>query len=1298
MTERSKAKKIMVELIKQAKDLGLFQDKKGKLNTKVYSGFANNLSDANERHFATRKLQEYNDLLRGSIAFKLPINTSNQRKLQEMNQIMQVDAHIFLNLDDRLREGAIFSEERHKYQHENWRAVVLPAKILSKFPLGKMMIGSSEKEIKELEDLHGELPLSPLLGEFLDEIKLSCQKNGYNQELLNYINNIRSALRGIMLINKIPNTRAFIAAIPIENEQLNFDEEKIIINRYKYNQLEETATEFSKLFKDNEYNYNNGFEYRKNCCLFSLLISNYKIPIEKYYKKFGEVNYKSLFNLVKEPADIYEKDYDENGNEYSRLIKAHEEYSEKGDLSCSLNEVIKFFEKFRLSLYVFDGSSKQRLIFKYIHENPHKKISPNPLYLIVHEKHVWQIDNNLESLWKKKLNDEVIYEPSSKYRIIKDFTVSSNFVNSKTELLEAIKQIKPNEKNEIYYNGSIRDLLFDFKFRDGINVSNVKYKNNEIEQMTLTINNELKCVIKKYVLEGERGLNFQNKEEYNCYNEYFEKIYKKILRKEYLSDFNENTNRLLREYMKCPHTGYLNDSYKTTECDTFDKNKAYTSLLMNLDEIPVFSVFDDFEEYNGEEIEDNNYYFIEMNGQYEMIERIITKQKFTYIHGFLLKEIKETCKILNVMKPYKLSKIEGIKELIKELYEDSRVRVQLKKFLINSIIGLTGKRYNKNIDTVVLKNPNEAATYYEDGYNGTIITNSENKEENLYVMRKEKIKELKSSFYPIQLLIYDKQKLELIKMAKYLQSLDFKIHYMHVDCLYITGDISKIDQNMLSNEQNFESIGKYKLNKSEINAEFAIELVENNNYNTYNPRPHIQHTLENENLNTKFENSEETNNILNNNCLILAQYAGSGKSTLTMNYKKEINKLYVCPTGKMVKDYRNKNSSYEACTINEFTGTHVIEDCKMNTFNSAPYSIIIFDEIYQYRLDMLQKIFRYMEAHEDKKYFATGDLKQLEPIYEHFNYVNPEYCDKAIKKLFKQSILLNEIRRLEKQEDKDKLKAFMKDLYENKLKIVSCIEKHFNDKIYESIEDIPEIENKTGLTYYNLIKNELNRYIYKMKYGEDIDYKIGTELICNDFLKVRRNKENVRFIRNDTYEIKDINEKTVILNGVDIGDIEIQRSELKHFDFTYAITCGSIQGMTIEQPYIICDWEDSIISCNWITTAITRSNNFNNLYFLRNSKNTNGEITNIHKKIYSYRKQDRDAGREFNYKEYINYKWVLNALKKCCYKCSRCNCVLQTQYQKGDLHQWSINRIDNSKAHIMDNCEISCLSCNHMYK
>src|SRR5271157_4688653 len=80
---------------------------------------------------------------------------------------------------------------------------------------------------------------------------------------------------------------------------------------------------------------------------------------------------------------------------------------------------------------------------------------------------------------------------------------------------------------------------------------------------------------------------------------------------------------------------------------------------------------------------------------------------------------------------------------------------------------------------------------------------------------------------------------------------------------------------------------------------------------------------------------------------------------------------------------------------------------------------------------------------------------------------------------------------------------------------------------------------------------------------------------------------------------------------------------------------------------------------------------------------------NIDKKIENYKEQDIKAERPLD--NYIKKDEVMELFKKQKYVCYYC-------WSLRTVYDWSLDRIDCSKAHTSDNCVIACINCNRQCK
>ena len=104
-----------------------------------------------------------------------------------------------------------------------------------------------------------------------------------------------------------------------------------------------------------------------------------------------------------------------------------------------------------------------------------------------------------------------------------------------------------------------------------------------------------------------------------------------------------------------------------------------------------------------------------------------------------------------------------------------------------------------------------------------------------------------------------------------------------------------------------------------------------------------------------------------------------------------------------------------------------------------------------------------------------------------------------------------------------------------------------------------------------------------------------------------------------------------------------------------------------------------------------------NYYDFVDSNITEVNLEELDKKFIEEKnkKEDKEKGRAFYLHEYVNHNWVLNQLEKQMYRCynDSCGVNLELDYEDGSRNQYSIDRIDNDKAHLVDNSRLLCLNC-----
>ena len=116
---------------------------------------------------------------------------------------------------------------------------------------------------------------------------------------------------------------------------------------------------------------------------------------------------------------------------------------------------------------------------------------------------------------------------------------------------------------------------------------------------------------------------------------------------------------------------------------------------------------------------------------------------------------------------------------------------------------------------------------------------------------------------------------------------------------------------------------------------------------------------------------------------------------------------------------------------------------------------------------------------------------------------------------------------------------------------------------------------------------------------------------------------------------------------------------MNHFILSYANTCHSVQGMSIDEPITIFDVNTPYVDRYFVWTALTRSTNFENVTIFEHSKDDVESLTKsrvkqyFENKVKGYKSQDQLANRAYD-NNFIDAEWIkaeyakLDKNKKCC--------------------------------------------------
>ena len=1012
-------------------------------------------------------------------------------------------------------------------------------------------------------------------------------------------------------------------------------------------------TDTLKSFYTSEYVINN---YKPRSCWLSLLCEVYKEPIEKYLKK-TKISYESIHAIIGD-GELKEKD---NG--------------------YSFKQVIKFFEKFTLGLYVFDISFN--IVVKHEPQRRNRHINPEYLYVIFHNGHIYHVNNDLHKL-SHKLNmyveKSVVQEPTDKYYLHnhKELENKAMIINNFDDLKDIIKNDDIKGDIHLVYQESCLSLWVDLLTKMKYEAS-IKMKDGKInfDSISLKNINDKNITISKY---SEKGVTFDktfdNNEMFHNYLDKKNQITSKLLNKNYISSYNEQVQGMLKTYYGNALIGSFENIYEEFEALEIDYNKYYTSILQSIEKIPVINEFDSFEDYKGEEIKDYNLYFVQKKD--DLIEYPL--HHYSLCYGMNIKDIVQKLNIISVLVPSKL-KVNISKGLVKEIYDDSTLTNTMKKDIFNHTIGLFNRGTNKNTFSCV-SNTREEALTLKNAYGGRIIPFKVG-DMKKYINYVEMKKDIKNGFKLLSHMIYDIAHKTLFDLKRKVESYGIKVYKCNTDCLYIDEKNFELFYNENKDMFHESDIGKLKMKKKTINCISTIESKRFvNSYQRVNNDYRREFILNNE------WDRDEINKIIDksNRMIIKADIAGAGKTNAFVNYCKINNKeaLFVCPWNSLC--FSLKHDGNEALTLDKMIGLRFDGDNfkTMKSVDIEDYDIIIFDEIFLYDTYKLSCINDFMKKHSNKKFFSTGDENQNKPI-ETLNIETPKkYYNKIIGDMFYNSIILHDNKRCLLKEDQFKIKKITKSIRECKTKNEALDILKSNFKI---IYDKKDIVNKRNVVALNRTAEWVNSLIHKPVEGQV--YYEGLNLICRKSSRGKDYKLHVNY----TYEILEIKDDIFKLTDNE-NEFNVERKVIDScFRLSYARTCHSYQGLSETEPITIFDVNHFMVDIDWIYTAITRCTDLNNISIYMGKTLYDENIMELKKQIRKmidgHFLADFNNGRLLKNDKFVDVFWTLEQLKKG-NKCSECHKFL-------DISQpecFSIDRIDNNIGHYEFNCRVICRRCN----
>ena len=204
----------------------------------------------------------------------------------------------------------------------------------------------------------------------------------------------------------------------------------------------------------------------------------------------------------------------------------------------------------------------------------------------MHDKHVYEMNDNVKSLQQRVNYDDDERKTlvvSNKYSILEKKGESVEvFCFLPEEVHEAIKIHSQNEdvvQLKIIVTSDIKTILFAL-MDAGYTAPKVNVSATSLTKISIKVNKLLIHILPACNSECEGQLvRHYSLEEYKAYSGAFDKFYKSIIKKEYLSDTHPTVQVIEDTYKITPLMGYFNGAYTNKPIDALDERRAYTECI-----------------------------------------------------------------------------------------------------------------------------------------------------------------------------------------------------------------------------------------------------------------------------------------------------------------------------------------------------------------------------------------------------------------------------------------------------------------------------------------------------------------------------------------------------------------------------------------------------------------------------------------------------------------------------------------------------------------------------------------------
>lgn len=373
-----------------------------------------------------------------------------------------------------------------------------------------------------------------------------------------------------------------------------------------------------------------------------------------------------------------------------------------------------FFKPNRLGFTVYDITG--RIVMHWMPEmdglSRNKRIHPCHGYFTLHNDHMLPMLEDTKSLGgslslQKHHDDDDMETPPDRFPKVQ-FDPSQYHQCPTFESLQALIREHKDASDSIlhvHYNESL--ALLNYDLRKLGHEPAIQVYNNQIVRLTVRNPGIPTIIISRFPVQLDEPLEGIPADAYATFIDGLSKLVNTMLSGEYRSTYSSSLQAAFQHYGRGPLNRRFEKQAPTRSIGV-DVVRAYTSILCGLEYIPVFIEGDVFEPYDGHAIEPYTLYQVK-NIRSTVESWFVADKEVSMMSGMTLKECGVPVQVLAFCRPANLER-NRIGSVIQDIYEGS-LPDSLKKWVVNCVIGLAGKRTNRKQDGVFTTDLKEAYNF-----------------------------------------------------------------------------------------------------------------------------------------------------------------------------------------------------------------------------------------------------------------------------------------------------------------------------------------------------------------------------------------------------------------------------------------------------------------------------------------------------------------------------------------------------------------------------------------------------------